>query len=103
MQKLVDQWQRLVRDLNLISDGLTRSRIAKKQMDTDLFLDQLDRIIWPKVVDLSTAIFDHLVGDDELNREFKYQEELRKEVASIRFKAKQVAKFGFPAFFYFSN
>jgi len=56
--------------------------------ETELFLHQLDRIVWPKIIDLSTAIFDHLDGDDELDREIKYQEELRKNVASIRFKAK---------------
>ena len=87
MEKLLAQRRRLVNDVNLISDGVERS--SKNRMtETELFLHQLDRIVWPKIIDLSTAIIDHLVGDDELDREIKYQEELRKNVASIRFKAK---------------
>ena len=90
MEKLLAQRQRLVNDVNLISDGVERS--SKNRMtETELFLHQLDRIVWPKIIDLSTAIIDHLVGDDKLDKEIKYQEELRKNVASIRFKAKLVS------------
>ncbi len=90
---MVAQRGRLVSDMNLvISDGLDRSRLAKNQRETELFLDQLDRIVWPKIVNLSSTIYEHLIGDDdELDKEFKYQEQLRKDVAAIRFRAKQVA------------
>lgn len=88
---MVAQRGRLVSDMNLvISDGLERSRLAKNQRETELFLDQLDRIVWPKIINLSSTIYDNLIGDDELDKEFKYQEELRKDVAAIRFRAKQV-------------
>lgn len=87
---MVAQRGRLVSDMNLVSDGLERSRLAKNQRETELFLDQLDRIVWPKIINLSSTIYDNLIGDDELDKEFKYQEELRKDVAAIRFRAKQV-------------
>lgn len=87
---MVAQRGRLVSDMNFISDGLDRSRLAKNQRETELFLDQLDRVVWPKIIDLSSTIYDNLIGDDEIDKEFKYQEELRKDVAAIRFRAKQV-------------
>jgi hypothetical protein len=87
---MVAQRGRLVSDMNFISDGLERSRLAKNQRETELFLDQLDRVVWPKIIHLSSTIYDNLIGDDELDKEFKYQEELRKDVAAIRFRAKQV-------------
>ncbi|EFX82440.1 hypothetical protein DAPPUDRAFT_316687 [Daphnia pulex] len=89
---MVAQRGRLVSDMNLvISDGLERySRLAKNQRETELFLDQLDRVVWPKIIHLSSTIYDNLIGDDELDKEFKYQEELRKNMAAIRFRAKQV-------------
>ncbi|XP_046448291.1 uncharacterized protein LOC124197077 [Daphnia pulex] len=88
LQKMVAQRGRLVSDMNFISDGLERSRLAKNQRETELFLDQLDRVVWPKIIHLSSTIYDNLIGDDELDKEFKYQEELRKDVAAIRFRAK---------------
>lgn len=87
---MVAQRGRLVSDMNFISDGLDRLRLAKNQRETELFLDQLDRVVWPKIIDLSSTIYDNLIGDDEIDKEFKYQEELRKDVAAIRFRAKQV-------------
>jgi hypothetical protein len=87
---MVAQRGRLVSDMNFISDGLERSRLAKNQRETELFLDQLDRVVWPKIIHLSSTIYDNLIGDDELDKEFKFQEELRKDVAAIRFRAKQV-------------
>jgi hypothetical protein len=87
---MVAQRGRLVSDMNFISDGLERSRLAKNQRETELFLDQLDRVVWPKIIHLSSTIYDNLIGDDEIDKEFKYQEELRKDVAAIRFRAKQV-------------
>lgn len=71
-----------------VDENLRRARLTKNKINTELYLDQLDRVIWPKIVDLSTAIFDGLSGDDELYEESKYQEELRNLVAGIRYKAK---------------
>lgn len=71
-----------------VDENLRRARLTKNKINTELYLDQLDRVIWPKIVDLSTAIFDGLSGDDELYEESKHQEELRNLVAGIRYKAK---------------
>ena len=68
--------------------GLERARIRKNNLNVELLLDHLDRIIWPKIVDVSNAIFDLLTTDDDLKKEIKYQEEVRKDVAAIRFYSK---------------
>lgn len=100
---MVAQRGRLVSDMNFISDGLERSRLAKNQRETELFLDQLDRVVWPKIIHLSSTIYDNLIGDDELDKEFKYQEELRKDVAAIRFRAKQVVTLKIVLIWFYSN
>lgn len=74
--------------MKLVDESLRRARVTRNKINTELYLDQLDRVIWPKTVDLSTAIFERLTGDAELYKESKYQDELRKQVAEIRFKAK---------------
>lgn len=100
---MVAQRGRLVSDMNFISDGLERSRLAKNQRETELFLDQLDRVVWPKIIHLSSTIYDNLIGDDELDKEFKFQEELRKDVAAIRFRAKQVVTLKIVLIWFYSN
>lgn len=76
--------------MKFLGDGLDRARIRKNSLNTELLLDQLDRNTWPKIVDVSNIIFDLLTTDDELERETKYQEELRKDVAALRFRSKLV-------------
>lgn len=79
--------------MNSISHGLEHARLTQNQMNTELLLDQLDRTIWPKMIDYSMAIFDRLIDNDDLDKESKYQEELRRDASTIRFKAKQVGPF----------
>lgn len=88
LEKLKTKRQYLVEEMTIVGQGLERSRNAKNKINSELLLDHLDRFLWPKIVDTSTAIFDNLAGDDELDHESRYQEELRRDVAKIRYKAR---------------